>query len=248
MVGSARVHRLLQPSSHGEIILSEFSQLSLDESMYASKGVRYFGNCRPEMIERVPNHALTVLEVGCGNGGFAAALKERRRMLRVTAIESYPDAAREARANVDELIEGTLDDAIPLLLGRQFDCVVMNDVIEHLIDPWSALRQLRCLLTPTTGRFVASIPNVRYLPVFKAYVQEARWTYEQQGVMDRTHLRWFTQRSIHDLFRDTGYVPESVEGINGCGLPWKLSVINRLTRGSLDDLRFMQFACVARPL
>jgi hypothetical protein len=66
--------------------------------------------------------------------------------------------------------------------------------------------------------------------------------------MDRTHLRWFTQRSIADLFRETGYIAEKIEGINGCELPWKLSVLNRLTRGSLEDLRFMQFACVARPL
>lgn len=215
--------------------------------MYATKEERYFANSRPEMIDRIPAQARTVLEVGCGSGSFAAALKAKRRDIRVTAIESFPDAARHAKEHVDELIEVALDDAIPNLEDRQFDCIVMNDVIEHLVDPWSALRQLRSLLTPRSGRFVASIPNVRYLPVFKAYVQDARWTYEEQGVMDRTHLRWFTQRSIADLFRDTGYKVDSIEGINGCQLPWKLSLINRLTQGSLNDLRFMQFACIARP-
>lgn len=216
--------------------------------MYENKKGNYFSNRRPEMIEYVPNDARSILEVGCGGGVFAAALKEQRPKLRVTAIESHAGAACSARTRVDELIESTLEDAMLRLAGRQFDCIVMNDVIEHLVDPWSALLQLHALLQPSKGRFVASIPNVRYLPVFKAYVQEAHWTYEQDGVMDRTHLRWFTQRSIADLFRDTGYVAERIEGINGCRLPWKLAVINRLAGGALEDLRFMQFACVARPL
>lgn len=216
--------------------------------MYEIKEDYYFNNSRPEMIPHVPNDALSLLEVGCGSGEFAAALKEQRRNLHVTAIEAHARVAGVARARVDEFIEATIEDAMSRLEGRRFDCIVMNDVIEHLVDPWSALRQLHSLLQPGSGRFVASIPNVRYLPVFKAYVQEARWTYEQDGVMDRTHLRWFTQRSIAELFRDTGYAAEKIEGINGTRLPWKLAVINRLARGALDDLRFRQFACIARPL
>ena len=132
-----------------------------------------------------------------------------------------------------------LDDTI-------FDVVVMNDVLEHLVDPWAVLRSLHRVLT-AGGSVVASIPNIRYFPVLKKYIMKGQWQYRDDGVMDRTHLRFFTQRSIMDLFMSTNYKILKLEGINGIKkFPWKFRLLNTVTHHAFDDTRFKQFVCVAQ--
>lgn len=215
------------------------------DTSYAAKTENYFENTRPEMQLYIPATAQRMLEVGCGNAAFAASVK-RSRPLHVTAIEGYAPAAEAAQSRVDRLLAMPLEDALPLLDGERFDCIVMNDVLEHLVDPWAALKSLRPLLSPS-GVVVASIPNVRYFSVFKEYLLEGQWKYQRDGVMDRTHLRFFTRKSMVDLFQDSGYTMQSVVGINGMEkFPFKFAMLNKLMGGSLDDARFIQFACVAR--
>jgi 2-polyprenyl-3-methyl-5-hydroxy-6-metoxy-1,4-benzoquinol methylase len=215
------------------------------DTTYTAKADHYFESSRPEMQPFIPASARRMLEVGCGNAGFAASLTHARP-IHVTAIEGYAPAAEVAQPRVDRLLAMPLDEALPLLAGEQFDCIVMNDVLEHLVDPWAALKQLRPLLSPS-GVVVASIPNIRYFDVFKEYFLEGQWRYQRDGVMDRTHLRFFTRKSMVDLFEDSGYTMQSLVGINGLsGFPFKFAVLNWLMRNALDDARFIQFACVAK--
>lgn len=210
---------------------------------YDAKTKNYYANARPEMVAFVPDAARTLLEVGCGGADFAALLKSQRT-IHVTAIEAFPAAAQVAAARVDRLLAGSLEDSLRELEGQRFDCIVMNDVLEHLIDPWAALRGLAGVMS-AGGALVTSIPNVRYMPVFKEYLLEGQWRYRQDGVMDQTHLRFFTARSMRDLFESSGYRLTQQVGINATSFPWKFGLLNRLMRGALDDARFMQFACVA---
>jgi 2-polyprenyl-3-methyl-5-hydroxy-6-metoxy-1,4-benzoquinol methylase len=215
------------------------------DTTYAAKTDNYFDNTRPEMQRYIPASAQRMLEVGCGNAGFAASVK-RSRPIHVTAVEGYAPAAEAAQSRVDRLLAMPLEEALPLLADERFDCIVMNDVLEHLVDPWAALRQLRPLLSPA-GVVIASIPNVRYFTVFKEYLLEGQWKYQRDGVMDRTHLRFFTRKSMVDLFQDSGYVMQSIVGINGMAeFPFKFALLNWLMRNALDDARFIQFACVAK--
>jgi 2-polyprenyl-3-methyl-5-hydroxy-6-metoxy-1,4-benzoquinol methylase len=215
------------------------------DTSYAAKTDNYFEDARPEMQLYIPASARRMLEVGCGNAAFAASVK-RSRPMHVTAVEGYAPAAGAAQSRVDRLLSMPLEEALPVLADERFDCIVMNDVLEHLIDPWAALRQLRPLLTPA-GVVVASIPNVRYFTVFKEYLLDGQWKYQRDGVMDRTHLRFFTRKSMVDLFQDSGYAMQSIVGINGmAGFPFKFAVLNWLLRNALDDARFTQFACVAK--
>jgi 2-polyprenyl-3-methyl-5-hydroxy-6-metoxy-1,4-benzoquinol methylase len=196
----------------------------MTDTSYAGKTADYFEDRRDEMLPFIPIGARHVLEVGCGNAAFAAHLKTQRRV-EVTAIEAHPDA-------------------LPKLAGEHFDCIVLNDVLEHLVDPWDVLTRLRHFLAPD-GVVVASIPNIRYHPVFKEFVLQGRWQYRQDGVMDRTHLRFFTRQSMQELFVSTGYAMRRIEGINAISLPWKFSLLNQLCGQALADTRFKQFACVA---
>lgn len=214
----------------------------MTDATYTAKSEAYFEGSRGEMTPFIPDTCVRMLEIGCGNAAFAKHLKSQRD-IHVTAIESHPAAAVVAKQRVDRLLQHTLDEGLTLLAGEEFDCIVMNDVIEHLVDPWKALERLHQHLS-SHGRLVASIPNVRYAPVLKEYLQEAQWRYRSDGVMDRTHLRFFTKRSMKDLFESTGYRTETIIGINGMNLPWKLNLLNKLTNNSLDDARFRQFACV----
>ena len=210
---------------------------------YSDKGDQYYANASPEMPPFVPAQARTLLEVWCGGADFAALLRSQRD-IHVTAIEAFAAAAKAAAARVDRLLAGSLEDSLRELAGQRFDCIVINGVLEHLVDPWAALGGLAAVLAPG-GVPVASIPNARYLPGLKEYVLEGQWRYRRDEVMDQTHLQFFTARSLHDLFGSSGYKLVQQTGINETPFAWKFGLLNRLTRGALDDARFLQFACVA---
>lgn len=210
---------------------------------YETKTDEYFSGQRREMVRFVPASALQVLEVGCGKGHFAAGLKKERE-IHVTAIEPFHQAHAEACLRVDRLIPLQVEEAFNELEDASFDCAIFNDVLEHLVDPWKVLSDTRRLLRPG-GVVVASLPNMRYYPVLKELVLQGSWKYQSAGVLDRTHLRFFTKSSLRQLFESSGYRLREIEGINGDGFPWKLRFLNRLTFGALDDTQHVQFACVA---
>jgi SAM-dependent methyltransferase len=130
-------------------------------------------------------------------------------------VEQSAVFAREAAAHYDELIVGAFPDALAGR-GMRFACIVFNDVLEHMVDPWSALRRARDHLRPD-GVVVASIPNVRNARTVFDLVVRGRWTYVDMGVLDRTHLRFFTKNSVDSLFRDSGYSVDRLYGINALG-------------------------------
>lgn len=212
---------------------------------YEEKPEAYYANARPEMLEFVPQNVCRALEIGCGQGEFGALLKARQTV-ELTGVEPCRYAAAQARLRFDRVLEMPIEAALTQLQAESFDCVIFNDVLEHLAVPWDVLGQLKGLLQPR-GCVVVSLPNMRFMPVFKDLVLRARWEYVDAGVMDRTHLRFFTRSSMESLFIQSGYRIESVTGINAIVLPWKFALLNRLTGGALDDCRFQQFACVAYP-
>lgn len=211
---------------------------------YSDKEQYYFQSQRKEMTSFIPESAQALLEIGCGAGAFASHLKTQRSIV-VTGIEPQRSAFELASRTLDSVLNLDVDAGIAQLQGQQFDCIVFNDVLEHLVDPWDALKKVRDLLAPG-GCVVASIPNIRYMPTFKEFVLSGNWRYQQDGVMDRTHLRFFTKRSIGDLFASSGYDISLLQGINGMDFPWKYALLNRLTGRQLEDTRYKQFACVAK--
>ena len=166
---------------------------------------------RTEMLEFVPNAAQRVLEVGCLGGGFGAALKAARPGTVVSGIEPNPEAAEFARSRLDQVICGTFPADVDETMI--FDCIVFNDVLEHMVDPWAALVAARQALAPG-GYVVASIPNVRHFSVVVPFVMYGQWRYTGFGILDQTHVRFLAGRvQIHDLFGSTGYSVERCERI-----------------------------------
>jgi 2-polyprenyl-3-methyl-5-hydroxy-6-metoxy-1,4-benzoquinol methylase len=206
-----------------------------------TKGHQYGYVERTEVIPFVPEEAQNILEVGCSRGGFAAALRRTRRPLTIWGIDSDPRIETEAAPHYDRLIIGLYPQA--LTEDATFDCIVFNDVLEHMPDPWEALTATHAFLPPN-GAVVASIPNVRYLPVVGRLLLKGDFTYTETGVMDRTHLRFFTKKTTCALFAASGYEVVDIHGIN----PWRdKSWLVVVMPRPFEDMVYRQFVLAARP-
>lgn len=213
------------------------------------KPEHYYNAPRREMLPFIPNDTRRVLEIGCGEGRFGAELKRIRAesgiTLDVTGVELDGERAEVAKSNLDHVIVADVErDELGLSSGS-FDCIVCNDVLEHLVSPSHVLENLRALLTPG-GCLVASIPNVRYWGVLKDLLFNEDWRYADEGVLDVTHLRFFTRRSIARMFVESGYECEILAGLNSRVRGWKFDTLRMLSGGRLNDIQFLQFAVVAR--
>jgi 2-polyprenyl-3-methyl-5-hydroxy-6-metoxy-1,4-benzoquinol methylase len=204
----------------------------------------YYQAPRVEMLDFVPNAAQRVLDVGCAEGAFSRAVKTRTGA-EVWGIEFDPQAAECAKSVIDRVLVGDANQLIAEIPDNYFDAIICNDVLEHLVDPGATLRQLRPKLTPG-GVVVASIPNIRFLPALSQVVFRKDFPQEDAGVFDRTHLRFFTRKSIVRLFETSGFTLQRVKGINGYYTPYAV-LLAVLSLGYFVDSFYLQYACVASP-
>jgi 2-polyprenyl-3-methyl-5-hydroxy-6-metoxy-1,4-benzoquinol methylase len=204
----------------------------------------YYRAPRPEMLGFVPAAVQRVLEVGCAEGAFGAAVKERTGA-EVWGIEFVPQAAERARAVIDRVLVGDASERIADLPDTNFDAIVCNDILEHLVDPGATLRQLRRKLKPG-GVVVASIPNIRFLPALSKVVFRKDFPQDDIGIFDRTHLRFFTRKSIVRMFETAGFTVQCIKGINAYYGPLGV-LLTFLSLGYFADGFYQQYACVASP-
>lgn len=162
----------------------------------------YYSGYRSDVADLVPQECARVLDVGCGYGGLGRSLRSRG-VAQVFGVEINPDAASHlAGVYTDHWIGDVEQVKLPEDM-EPFDCIVFADVLEHLRDPWGTLKLYLQWLKPG-GCVVASIPNVRNIALLYNLVIRGRWRYEESGLLDRTHLRFFTRAEILDLFTGSG--------------------------------------------
>lgn len=197
---------------------------------------------RAELLQFLPPDSRVLLDVGCGSGAFGRFLRSKRPGMELWAVEPDPVAASAAEDGFDRVLVG----AFPhhLVPQGKFDVVVCADVLEHMAEPEVGLRAAATAMRPQ-GVMVASMPNVRHWrTVVWPLLRRGTWTYTERGVLDRTHLRFFTRRSMLDLFADCGWGVESVTGINMIRRERLMSI---LSVHLFDDFLFPQYVVVARP-
>lgn len=214
--------------------------------MDASFDYGYFGLNRPEMVGFVPEDAELILDVGCASGGFGQLLMARNPAARVIGIEMFEPAARKAALALTEVYHGTVQDHYAAVIAKygRFDVVTMNDVLEHIADTEQALDIVGALLKPG-GRLVISVPNVRYYPVLKDLIIHGDWRYQDSGVLDRTHLRFFTRKSIVRALNQSGLKVHRVEGINLMRLRLQHRLLSAFSAGWIRSCWNKQIAVVA---
>lgn len=206
----------------------------------------YYSQSRPEMVRFVPPDTKILLDIGCGEGRFGEAVKRALPGCETWGIEPVPAAAAEAGKRNDKVINGTID-AVDGLPAAHFDVVTMNDVLEHIAESEPVLNSVKRLLRPG-GLLILSLPNVRFYLTVRDLVFRKDWEYQDYGILDRTHLRFFTQKSAARLLRDNGYEVLSMQGINTHRLKLHYRILFGLAPTLFEDMRYRQMAIVARPV
>ena len=209
---------------------------------YENKQSGYYNNVRKEMLKYLPENAKKIIDIGCGNGALAYLVKQQNDA-EVWGIELMEEEAKGAIKVLDKVIVGNCEKHIDSLPEYYFDVIYLNDVLEHLVDPYTVLEALKSKLAPS-GVVISSIPNVRFFRTFSKVLFSKDWIYEGHGVMDKTHLRFFTSKSIKRMYEELGYTILIHEGIN-VTKSIRPILFNILFLFTQMDIRNVQYATVA---
>ena len=208
------------------------------------KSTGYFESQREDMLQYIPHNTKTSLEFGCGTGGFSALVKTTFEA-EAWAVEINEEIAQEAAKKLDRVIIGDAMESLNEITDHYFDCIILFDILEHLYDPTSLLGALKTKLSHE-GVIVASIPNIRYYSTLKQLVIHGNWDYTDQGILDRTHLRFFTRKSMVKMFNSLDYRILQMDGIHPT--PSRtFKILNTLLLNSISDVRYKHFAIVVKP-
>ncbi len=156
-----------------------------------------------DLIKETPEH---VFEIGCGSGATGMAIKEKFPDVKYIGMDSNKEAAEIAQTRLDKIIVSDID-KVPLdtfgLEKESFDLIICADILEHLYDPWKVIHDLHGYLAPE-GKILASIPNAQYINQI-INLLHGNWKYEDYGLLDATHIRFFTLTEIVKMFNGAGY-------------------------------------------
>jgi 2-polyprenyl-3-methyl-5-hydroxy-6-metoxy-1,4-benzoquinol methylase len=181
----------------------QLREMEVGQSSYAVKDSEYFSLARAEILPLLPQTTENVLELGCGAGATLRWLKTVRDVKTATGIELMPEPAERARSVADAVYCQDIEvDGMPSFKTK-FDTVLCLDVLEHLRDPWGVLKDLVNHAVPH-GVFIFSIPNVRNWKVTWNLVAKGRFEYQDHGILDRTHVRFFVRKSMIELVESAG--------------------------------------------
>ena len=173
------------------------------------------------LVQGVPQR---VLEIGCATGQTLEYLREKGAQY-VVGIDCFPDAAAAAKKRgLNEVIVGDIEQLELKFAPESFDLVIASHVLEHLSDPWTVLRKISRIMK-RDGQLVGALPNVRHHSVLLPLLLRGRWEYQASGIMDCTHLRFFTRKSIPDLLNSAGFRLQRIEPEFGrkCGIANKVT-------------------------
>jgi 2-polyprenyl-3-methyl-5-hydroxy-6-metoxy-1,4-benzoquinol methylase len=205
----------------------------------------YYKCKRPELIQQIQPGRNRILVVGCAEGLLGETLKQQGKARVVVGFELFPDVAKVAETRLDRVICGDIE-AVRLeeleLGAESFDYIICGDVLEHLRDPWAVLSWLVTRLKPE-GVLIASLPNVRHWRVVFPLLFLGRWQYQSQGILDKTHLRFFTKQTACKLVEQSGLTVVKLEPL----LQRKLDRAGKyFTLGLLSDLFAFQWLLIGR--
>lgn len=203
--------------------------------------IGYYENERPEIARMVPSSATTILDVGCGKGRLGASLKQEVHGRKVYGIEYLPSIASEAEKLLDGVLVGDLHTITITFPNEFFDCMIFADILEHLVDPRAVLLKLKPYLKKD-GVILCSIPNIRHYTAILKIIKG--WEYDDYGLFDRTHLRFFTLKTMTRLLLDAGFVLEYSKPRIVASK--KMLLLNRLCFQRLDDRLAMQYLLRAK--
>ncbi len=203
---------------------------------YHEKAGYYFQFTRTDLTDLLPKKTFdSILEVGAGGGNTLLYLKNAGIAKKVTGIELFElPGTEQHNKDIDKFIIGNIEQINADSFTQEFDVIICGDVLEHLADPWSARDKLINWLKPG-GYFLASIPNVREFKTVLKILLRGTFTYEEGGVMDKTHLRFFGKKNIIELMSANGLKIEKI--VSNLAYP----VANTKTRAMINNVTLKFF-------
>jgi Precorrin-6B methylase 2 len=158
-----------------------------------------------DLLALVPKNATRVVEVGCMSGALAREYLKSTPQCEYVGVEVDPQYADVARQWCKRVVVANIEQMSDVEFASLFpsSCWIFGDVLEHLYDPWSVLTRIRSRL-PSQSSVVACIPNAQHWSV-QARLNCGTFRYEERGLMDRTHIRWFTRTTILEMFKASGF-------------------------------------------
>jgi 2-polyprenyl-3-methyl-5-hydroxy-6-metoxy-1,4-benzoquinol methylase len=201
---------------------------------------------RTDMLQFLPKNYSKVLEIGCSTGNFKEILPDTL-LTEFWGVDPSEKSAEIAKVKMDKVLVGFYEQVENEIPNNYFDLIIANDVIEHMADQWTFLQSIKKKMTANAS-IVLSIPNVRFYNNLKKLLYDKDWQYEDAGILDRTHLRFFTKKSIVRLLNENGFEIEKIKGINPAAGIGKLNFIGlkilQLMFGS--DIKYFQFGVRAK--
>lgn len=206
---------------------------------YEGKATSYFSNARADFVRLLPRDtSARILEVGCGTGATGALALARGRAGYYAGIELMDSAARQARDVLSEVVVGDVERLEFDWQPAEFDALILSEVLEHLVDPGQTLQRLARFVRPG-GMVLASSPNVSHWRVIRELAQ-GRFNLADQGVFDRTHLRWFTPATFASMFEAAGFRVEQVGPVTPFSP--RVETLVRMTGGRFNHLFMTQIS------
>jgi len=160
----------------------------------------YYSRVNTDLLQLIPPDASVVVEVGCGSGALGSQYLKVNPFCRYVGMEINPEAAARAAGHLSRVLAGNAEELA--LDEDNVDCLVYGDVLEHMMDPWATVRR-HVLQLKAGGQVVACIPNVQHWSVLVSLLR-GQWRYQSEGLLDSTHLRFFTLEGIQGLFAQAG--------------------------------------------
>ncbi len=210
---------------------------------YAVKPASYFSNARADFVDRLPRDpSAAILEIGCGTGATGALAISEGCCGRYVGVELFETAAAEARKVLSDVVTGNVETLVFDWQPATFDAIIFSEVLEHLVDPGQVVNRLARYVR-SGGLLLASSPNIAHWRVIKELVM-GRFQLADNGVFDRTHLRWFTPDTFAELAEKAGFDVEELGPVTAFSP--RTELISRLTGRRFDHLFMTQISMIAR--
>jgi len=213
----------------------------MENKAFRNSSDQYYNWFKSGIASLIPEGHHVILDVGCAAGVLGRRLKELNKAKEMVGVEIFKEAADEAEKYYDTIYRGDIEELI-LPYEAYFDFVVCADILEHVRDPWNILRQIHTWLK-NDGSLIICIPNVRYWKVLRDLVFHGNWEYTDAGILDKTHLRFFTRRSFLEPLAEVGfevqYMRMEISGI-------KHEIANRITLRCFQEFMGKQITIMAK--
>ena len=174
------------------------------ENLYNEKNDNYYSLPRQDILSLINDKHKKILEIGCAFGELGKSIKRHFPEVIIDGIELNPDSRDFLLDNYNNVTIGNIEDLDISKIDNGYDLIIFADVLEHLYDPWRILNLLREKLSEN-GNVIVSVPNLRSSGILFNLIIRGRFKYAESGLMDRTHIRWFTRHEINKALDDAGF-------------------------------------------